>query len=326
MTVTTTTTQTDRILAEIIAARTLGASYPEIVLSKHVNYDMDMVGAPATAKAYPRLSDLGAAGSATEGSDIDTVTSMAMGTQLVLTPSEAAAIRSDLTDQVARKRAPGIASVHEAIDSMNVAALFAIFGEDIMRQRKACYEALEVALMALLDDFSTVVGTSGVSFSLANARAAILGLTNKETGRQNDWGFFLAPAHVDDIVNEVAIVGGGMGGGVWSTDVQSVTSGRAGLDPDGLVGALFGLPVFQTATSTNPSPNSGANEASALLVRGVGHPEGDRPGALTVLVGNDMHTRFQGDASKRETEIITVYEFAAGERADDYGISIICDA
>lgn len=326
MAVTQVSTQTDRVLAEIIAAKLLNASYPEIVASRHINVDMDMIGQPATAKAYPRLADDGAAGTASEASDITDVTTASLGTQLVLTPTEAAAIRFDLTDKVARKRAPGIASVHEALDTRNMPALFAIFGEEIMRQYKACYEKLEVDVMALLDDFSTTAGSSGVNMSLANARAALLSLTNKETGRQGDWAWVLAPVQVSDLIDEIAITGGGMGGGVWTTDIQSIVNARPGLDPDGLVGGLFGIPVYQTSTSTNPSPNSGADEAGALMVRGVGHPEGDRPGALCMLIGEPIHTRFDVDVSKRETEIITIWEYAVGERADDFGISIITDA
>ena len=326
MAVTTTTTQTDRILAEIIEQVALPGSYPEIVLAKHVNVDPDLIGKPASAKSYPRLADDGAAGTATEGTEVTTVTTASMGTQLVLTPTEAAAIRFDLTDQTARKRAPGLATVHEAIDSLDIPRLLEIFGEEVMRQRKACMEKLEVDLWALTDDHSTSVGTSGQDVTLAVVRSAILAMTNKEIGRFIDWALALAPVHVDDLVAEIAITGGGKGGAVWSTDIQSIVAARPGMSTDGLLAAVFGIPVIQGSTSVNPSPNGGADEAGVLFVRGVGHPRGPRPGTYVQLIGNDIHTRFEGSITKRETKIVTIWEYAAGERADDMGITVIGDA
>lgn len=326
MAVTTTTTQTDRILAEIIAARALEASYPKLVLQKLINYDPDMLGQPATAKSYPRLSDIGAAGTASEGSEISTVTTAAMGTQLTLTPTEAAAIRFDLTDQVARKRAPGIVEVASAIDQLDVGRLLQIFGEDIMRQRKACYEKLEVDCWALVDDFTTSVGVSGSDFTLAQAEAAMLSLTDKETGREEDWMWAWAPVMRSDLVKEIAITGGGAGGAVWSTDIQSIVTMKPDLGGLNIQGALYGIPAVVGSTSVNPSPNGGDDEAGALFVAGFGHPEGPRPGAFAMLDGQRMHTRFEGSIADRETKIVTIWEYAVGERADDMGVSIITDA
>lgn len=327
MALTTTTTQTDRILAEIIATRVLSGSYPTLVLTPHANLDFDLVGAPASAKAYPRLADDGAAASVNEGSDASTVTTASMGTQLLNTPGEVY-MRFDVTDKVMKKRVPGFdpTALRSVLDSGDVGALLGLFSEEVMRARKAVFEKLEVDLMALTDDFGTTVGTSGSNVTLANIESSIYQLTKKETGNADRWAFFLDPIQISDLRSEIALTSGGLGGGVWTGDVQSITSVKPTLLTTGLQGALFGIPVYVTANSVNPHPNSAADEAGCLMVRGEGHPETGLPGAFVVTVSDDFHPRFDPDVSGRLCEVYGFMEYAVGERADDMGISIITDA
>jgi hypothetical protein len=323
---TTATTYTDRILAELINEQVAAASLARVVALNHCSFD-SIAGEPTFAKAYPRFSDLGAASSASAGTDISANTELTMGTQLVLTVSEIAGTKSTILDTAMERKMPGMSGVAlvNAIREGN-ASVLGIFAEEFARHYQMTMEAVEVAVMALLDDFSTSVGTSGVDFDLAQAESAVYQLTNKETGRESDWCFLLAPVQVSDLRRDIAINGGGAGGSVWSTDIQSITSLNPGVEQTGLVGALYGIPVYQTATSTNPSPNTGANEAGALLVSGGGRGPNDRPGALMFLEGDLPKYDIQRDASLRATELVTTYSAAVGERFDDGGISIITDA
>lgn len=324
MAVTTTTTQNDVLVAERIAARNLESPKPKVVVARLSNVDMDLIESGELAKSYPRDSDIGAAGSATEGNTISATTTLGMGTQLTLTPTEAAAIRSDVTDKLARKRAQR--TVKEAIDSGNIAALNAIFERDIVRQRNACWEKLEVDHNALLDDFSTSVGSTGTAMTLAKSEQALLSLTNAETNREMDFVYVIPPAGISDLRNEIGITSGGVQGAVWTQDIQSLMTLKPELASVGLVGALWGIPVYQPDTSVNPAPNAGADVAGALMVAGFGHPEGDRPGALCLAIGEELHTRFDGVQEDRATKIITIWEYAVGERADDYGVGLLMAA
>lgn len=327
MAATTSTTYTNRILTEEIHARALEASLARVVALNHCSFD-SIAGMPTKSKAYPRLSDLGAAAAASEGTNLTATTTLAEGTQLSLSVTEAAAVFSTVTDTAIERRIPGVnaANLVEALDGANRGAVISFFAEEFMRHYQMCMEKAEVDVMALLDDFSTSVGTSGVDFSASDAESAIYQLTNKETNREMDWVFLLAPIQVSDLRKEIALTGGGLGGGVWSSDVQSIINRNPSVEQTGLVGSFWGIPVYQTATSTNPSPNTGANEAGALMVSGGGRSPDDRPGALVFLEGQEMKYRFQPDITERHTELVTIYEYAVGERADDMGISIITDA
>ena len=326
MAVTTSTVQTDRILPELINEQLGPASRARVVALNHCSLD-SIAGLPTKTKAYPRAADDGAASSATEGTDITATTTMSLGTQLTLSVTEGAGVRSDVTNTTVERRAPGL-SGQALIDAVLAGdgRVLSIFAEEFARHNVMAMEKVETDVMALLDDFSTSVGSTGVNFSLADAESAMYQLTNLETGRENQWVFLLAPIQVSDLRNEIAISSGGAVGPIWSTDIQSITSMNASLPVNGLAGSLFGIPVYQTATSVNPSPNGGADEAGALLVSGMGRGPNDMPGALQFLEGNPIKYTFEYDASARHTELVTTYEYAVGERFDDFGVSIITDA
>lgn len=323
---TTATTYTDRILTELINERVAAASQARVVALNHCSFD-SIAGEPSFTKAYPRFSDLGAASSASAGTDISANTELTMGTQLAVTVSEISGTKSTVLDTAMERKMPGMSGVAltSAIREGN-ASVLGIFAEEFARHYAMSMEAVEVAVMALLDDFTTSVGTTTVDFDLAQAESALYQLTNKETGRESDWVYLLAPIQVSDLRRDVAINGGGAGGAVWSTDIQSIVNVNPGLETMGLVGSLFGVPVYQTATSTNPSPNGGADEAGALLISGGGRNPDDRPGALLFLEGDSHKYDIERDASLRATELVTTYTAGVGERFDDGGISIITDA
>lgn len=327
MAATTSTTYTNSILAELINERIMDAALARVVALQHCSAD-SIAGLPTFSKAYPRLADLGAASAASEGTDLTATTTLSQGTQLALTVSEGAAVFSTVTDRAIERKIPGVSGMTlvEALDGPNRGAVLAIFAEEFARHRNMLFEKVEVDVMALLDDFSTSVGTSGVDLAIANMESAIYQLTNKETNREDDWAFLLAPIQVSDLRNQIAVTGGGFGGSVWSSDVQSIINMNPSIVTNGLVGSFWGIPVYQTATSTNPSPNTGANEAGALMVSGGGRGPDDRPGALMFLEGNAPKYRYEVDVTARHTELVSTYEYAVGERADDMGISIITDA
>lgn len=327
MALTTTTTQTDRILAEVIAPTPLGAAYPNLVVSKLINYDMDFINEAATAKAYPRLADDGPGTTVAENADASTISTASLGTQLVNTPGEVYK-RFDLTFATLENRMPGLSpdSLRAAINSNDYAALSALFAEEVGRGRKSLMESLEVDSFALLDDFSTTVGSTGVNITLSNTEQALYQMTKKETGAPERWVYVADPIHLSDLRQEIAITSGGMGGGAWTSDIQSILKLNPSLAVDGLQGALWGVPFYVGSNSVNPHPNAGEDEAWALFVRGVGHPTRGLPGAIACTFKQEFYVMFDPDKSARSCEVLCFQKYAIGERADDMGISGISDA
>lgn len=315
----------DRILPELINERLAPASRAPIVALNHCTTD-SLAGLPTKTKAYPKALDDGAASAATEGTDITATTTMDLGTQLVLTVSEGAGVRSDITNTAIERRMPGL-SGQALISAINAHSpqVLEIFAEEFARHTAMMLEKAETDVCALLDDFTTSVGNTGVDFSLADAESAIYQMTNLEFGFENRWVFLLAPVQVSDIRKEIAITGGGAGGAVWSSDIQSIMNLNPNLSANGLVGQLFGVPVYQTATSVNPSPNAAADEAGALLISGMGTSASESQGALLFLEGNAPKYTWEHDASARTTELVSVYEYAVDSHLD-MGIAIVTDA
>lgn len=327
MAVTTTTVQTDRILAELIHEELGKAPAARTVALNHCCFD-SIAGEPGLTKNYPRNARLAAAAAGTEGTDITATTTLSLATQLSLTCTEGAVQRSDVTYKTMERRIPGFrpgTAVTAAIASGD-GALLSLLAEDFARLWVSCMEKVETDAMALLDDFSTVVGTTTNNFTLAQAEAARLALTDGEMGMESQWVYLLAPAQVADIRNEIAITSGGAAGGVWSTDIQSIVAMNPSIETTGLVGLLFGHPVYQTSTSVNPDPNSGDDVAGALLVSGQGQAPNASHGALVFLEGNEPKFLPENDASARHVECVVTYEYALGERYDEAGVSIITDA
>lgn len=324
MAITTTTVRTNRILAEVIHERNLDASYPNLVATAHCSVD-SIAGENALAKAYPRLGDEGAAADLTEGTTLSTVTTEAQGVQLVNTPAEIGD-RRDLTYRAIRRAMGGAADIETAIANGNMGAVVAALADSFMAQRKMILEALEVKVMALIDDFSTSVGSTGVDPDLSQAESAIFEFGELETAGEEQAVFLLANRHLSDLRREIGITSGGNQGAVWSGDVQSIMSVRPELSTTGLAGALFGVPAYRTSTSVNPSPNAGADEASALLASGGMRGPDDQPGALLITEGDVMRHRWEDVVEDRAVKVVSVWEVAAGERADDMGVSWIADA
>ena len=78
MATTTTTTWTSAILSEALAERAIPANLPKQVVINLVNQD-SIDGQATKTKQYPVLTDLGAASSLTEGTDIAATTTLAYG-------------------------------------------------------------------------------------------------------------------------------------------------------------------------------------------------------------------------------------------------------
>lgn len=319
MPLTTTTTYTTRILAEVIAELVLAAPTPKNVLSKLANIQ-SIQGEPALSLAMPRYADLGAASLVAENADIAS-TALAMGTESTFTPAEYG-MMGEVTYRAARRKVPGLSSVHQLFDgSATLDQQLAVFSGEAMRLKGAIDEAVETQCSIALTSLTDVVGTTTVDLSIADMEAAIYAQAINEILNE-DLAFTLAPIQMYDL--RAAITSSTAP--VFSTDIQSVTTVRPDMSLDGLRGAFMGIPVYEISNSVVQTANAGADVVGALVIRGRGEATAATSGTLVICEGENLYFSFEADNSARAVEVQAVYEFDAGLRATDMGVQIVTDA
>ncbi len=328
MAVTTSTTRANNILNEVLASKPLAALTPKLVYWNLCNQD-SIDGAASLSKEYPVESDIGAASAATEGTDLTSTTTLSMGATVTVTPTEAAAIRSDITTRSARRESPGMTAQDVFGKTMagDLSGLLGLLESKAMIQMKAMQEKAETDVVAQLDDFSNVVGTSTQDLSIANMLSAIYTLEAQEPEHEN-FAFVLHPQQVSDI--RTALLGqaaASASAGVWVSQADaSFVNFQNDAPRNGLKGSFLGIPVYQTSPSVNPLPNAGADVAGALVCVGQGAPDTGIPGATVFVEGHAPLFLLEVDASARTIEMIGLWEYGVAELRDKAGVSIITDA
>jgi hypothetical protein len=322
--ISTSTTFATNILNEILAQRVIAAPKPKNILINHVNVD-SIYGGHSLSKEYPVYSDLGAAATATEGTDFSTITTLSYASTITVTPTEAAVALAQVTDRGVRREAGGPGDVAAAFASHDQAAMLRILEPHAMRMGNMVFEKLETDLQALLDDFSDTAGSTGNDLTVANMLTAIYKIKENET-EHDDYAFFLHPQQVADL--RTALIGAsGLTGVVWTSQADaSLVNSRRDLDMSGFAGSFLGIPVFELSPSPNPLPNSGADVAGALMCRGVGAPDVGQVGAIVMLEGKPLEVVCDYDVTLRAAEVLVVWEYAVAEIKDSHGVSIITDA
>ena len=176
MATTTTTTWTSAILSEALAERAIPANLPKQVVSNLVNQD-SIDGQATKTKQYPVLTDLVAASSLTEGTDIAATTTLAYGTAVTVTPSEVGEM-AEITNQAIRRKFPGLGSnaVQALMNSADVGPIVDALAEQAQRLAAMALEDAESSCVDLVAGFSNTVGTSGTDLAVSD----LMGLTKSE--------------------------------------------------------------------------------------------------------------------------------------------------
>lgn len=328
---TITTTLTASILNEALSAVAIPAHLPKMVVVSQFSNKDSIAGLQTLSREYFPYSDLGAATTATEGSDFSTVTDMALGTSVTLTPTEAAVAMLQITRRAAERSVLTGASgdaFDAAFRSGNLNAAVSILAPHAMRLAEMCYEKAEDDHANLLGGFSNTVGSTGVDITVANAVAAQYTLKTLEPVHE-DWAYVLTPNQINELILEIGVTSGGLGGSVWSGPADS---GFFNMRPDaaknGFRGTFMGIPVYEYSHSLRTTANGGADVCGALICVGRGSPAvaGYQPGAMVFCEGNAMRFDIDRDASARNGELIAIWEYAVAELDDANGVSIITDA
>lgn len=326
---TTASTYANVILNEVLNDASLKALTPKVVAWNHFNQD-SIEGAASLSKEYPVQSDLGAAAAATEGNDFTTVTTLSYATSVTVTPTEAAVARADITTRAMRRKFPGMSTdqVFGAIMGGDYSLIVDLLEEEASRLAAMLYEKAESDCIALLDDYSDVVGSTGVDIDMSVFLNALYRLEENEPEHEN----FVALLDIEQIRtlrSDLTSNAATADGVVWNTQADaSVTNFLADGARNGFKGSLLGVPMFQLAPSLRLTANAGADVVGALVCRGQGVPgqPGSLNGAGVFTEGHSIRYLVDVDASRRMIELIGIWEYGVAELRDAHGVSIITDA
>jgi hypothetical protein len=328
MAISTTTTQANNILNEILNDRILKALTPRNVVSQLFNYD-SMDGAASLSKEYVKLADDGAAAAATEGNDFSTITTMGYDTTVTVTPTEAAVARADITTRAMRRESPGMSAndVYSKFQSGDLMGVANLLADKVERLYRMCAEKLEVDAAACLDDYSNTAGSTGVDLTVANLLTALYSLEAAEP-EHDGFAWVLHPEQINTIRSLLLTqAAAAASSGMWVSQADaSLVNFNMDAAKNGLKGSFLNIPVYQTSHTVNPLPNAGADVAGALIAVGQGRPGEGLRGPNVILEGHAPVVLVDFDVSARSAELLVIHEYAIGEITDKHGVSIITDA
>lgn len=285
MAATTTSTATETIYAKILTNMLIDAMYGTAVMDKLCRQE-SLAGDPSNTYSFPVWPSLTAA-SIAETADLS---STAVDTTNVdISVTEAAAIRVDVTDLLS------------AASIIRDGSRFAQQGG------KAVADKRDVDLAALLQGFSTVVGTSGVDLTEANLLSALTSLTNADAPQP--YVYVLHTQQLGDARQALM--------GTTATPQSGTSPAELGsLGPtDGQAFSYAGYPIF--ASTNVGTMNAGADRGGAIFARGE---------ALARVDKRPMRLEPQRDASLRAWEYNITSVYGQGELVDGWGVTIQTDA
>lgn len=322
---TTSTTYSTRNLSYILGEEALPPNLADIVATALCNDD-DIDGEPSNVKQYAVMSDLNAATAGTEGTAITTNQAMSMGSAISGTVVEGALVRAVITDRAISSRFPGISGIDELISSNDIATQRRVLQEEVNRLAQMCIEKMEADVLALLTGLSTSVGTSGVDFSVADAFTALYTYDTLEpVTREAAW--LLTANQVDELRRDLAVVGGGLGGGVWFSQADASFLATRQLPKNGFIGTFMGRPIYQYAHSLRVLSDTSANVNGGLLAIGRGKPDGmGQLGAFGIIRKGGLKVRIDKSAQDRGAILVVSLEFVAIEVRDSHGVRVRTDA
>lgn len=313
-----------QILPRILAERVQMGARPVPILLQLVN-QYSIAGLSAAKLRLNRWSDHGAATTATEGVAFSTVTTLSMGTEIDLEPSEAAVMLAQITDGAVEKSGLGYANALELFQSGDLAAQLSVLEPEAMNLAAGCAEKLEKDLAALLEGFSNSVGAVTAACAIADLEAAIFTSDTLEQPH-TDRVFVLSPKAVSDIRKELMVTSGGVAGQMWGNQAAPYAANV----PAGQVGEIW-YPIFQMSNSvvktTTVSGQTGYS--NGLILRGSGNPEqaggSGQVGAIAFCEGRPLTFATDLVLRSRALDLIAIHKYAVAERADDFGVRILCN-
>jgi hypothetical protein len=317
---TTSTTVATNKLSYMLSRRALPANLAKIVFTPLCNDD-DIAGEPTSTRQYPVLSDLGAASAGTEGTAITTNTELGYGSAIQGTPVEGALVRATVTDRSVEVAYPGMAGVTDLVQRGTFDQQMAMFMPHLNRLAGMCIEKKEADGLAKLTGFSSSVGTSGADFTADDAFTAIYTFATLEGNNSNN-AWLLTPNQATELRRDVALTGGGLGGGVWFGQADASFMNGRSLSVNGLQGTFMGRPLYEYSHSLRVLSDTNANVNGALIAIGSGRPDEGQLGGVGFVRNGGLKVRIEPSAEARGSILVVSLEYVAVEVADAHGVRI----
>jgi hypothetical protein len=323
---TTSTTYSTHSLSYILGENAVPANLPNMVVSRLAN-EVDIDGQPSNTFQVAVHSDLGAASGGTEGTAITSNTALSYASAIQGAVVEGALVRAVVTDNAVATKFPGLAGVSDAMQTLPFEQKLAVLQPEVDRLAGMCMEKYEDDHCNLLGGFSNTAGASGSDLSTADIFSAIYTFDTLDASNQNR-ALVLTPNQVDELRRDLAVTSGGLGGSLWSAQIDASIFGAGGIPANGLIGSFMGIPVYQYSHSLRTTANAGADVCGALLAIGSGDPTvaGNPVGALMAVRKGGLKVRLEQSAAERGTIVVVSMEYVAVELKDAHGVSIITDA
>lgn len=260
-------------------------------------------------------SDMGTVGA--NGTGVDTEFDATQATDLsntaldtnkvTLTASEYGVMRT-ITDNVLEDSIPGIDWLRIVLND----------------SARILMTALEYDVLALLDDFSNVQGSTGVDLTIAQLLAAQTGIRARGVRAPEGVSYVLDDEQVLNV--ETALIATSTSMAVYAGAADRIFGSPAPGPNNGMTNGhvlnFRGSPVF--ATGLGPTANAGADVTGACFVHAG--PGNNDMAALGIVWKRMFRLETDRDISLRATEYVATMRAGVGELFDAAGTSIITDA
>ena len=291
-TLTTTTTLTELVNAEVINAAIIEYAHDFVVSAQYMNW-MDLRGKASNVGSFPRWVLDATTDLANESTDM---TSVALETTAVNITGAEIGIFRRITDA--------------AIEMTTIGA--GLWDFLTMDSAVLCAISLEDDIVALFPSLTTSVGTSGSDLTLANmveAQAQI-----RKNGMRGQLAYILDDQQASDYQAAQAAA--------TSTTINSLMLPNVtGSSDNAYLGTFFNAPVWQTGLCD--TANTAANVVGACIIRGDTNP---RQAPFGAVLSRDITTEFDRDLPSRATHFGATAKWGVGEVADEGGCKIVTDA
>lgn len=247
-----------------------------------------IAGFPSKAKDFPKLPTLTAA-SVAEATDLS---NSAFATSKATITAGEVGVMTTLTD---------VLSASDIVDD----------GLYVNAAARAVATKITTDIAALSAGFSNSSGSTGVDLTEDAILSAIA--TLEAASVPGPFGMLLHPQQKYDLVSDIGttFTPGGNSGASARSELNDIAAAR----PDGMMGDLFGMPVYVTAAV--PTANAGADRLGMIV---------DVNRAIGFVEKWAARVEFQRDASLRAVEAVTVANYGVGEIDDSSGVGILSDA
>lgn len=271
-----------------------------------------LAGLPTMTHRIPILSNLGEAGSATEGTEYTTLTSFGYDDPVDIPITEMGIVLMELTRQAIQRFYPAFAG--DPLDiakSGDLPAIVSMLQGPYNKAVRMIIRKLEKTAAALFASATNSVGAVGDTLSPANMILALYKM-KLATYNHEDWRYILDPKGVMDLQN--AMTAADYNASSWFQQADaSFLNQRRDLANNGYKGSFLGVPLFETTPDVlaDVTVSSVVGKVQGLVAVGIGDAavDGAQVGWAEWVEGQQLNVNAQPlKLGKRGVEFSTVQE------------------